>query len=232
MRSVFKSLLSGRKALQAKIDKFNEKTDRETREDANAGLALYNELIDYMHTYEWLKKDSSKEKMKVYIESGFDYEVLMGKFNLSYDNAKTTVKWATKQFRQKIGENTVSLLQQGFPYEARASYETHTGKLKMENLIMSDLVDALPDEEYFPYSLEECKYELRVLYQYSKKKMESVIGKADLKKLAYIRHLIEGSSKRAELFRPYMFDVLEGLTSIDEIIEWEEDIKNQDVSLD
>ena len=62
--------------------------------------------------------------------------------------------------------------------------------------------------------------------------MESVIGKADLKKLAYIRHLIEGSSKRAELFRPYMLDVLEGLTSIDEIIEWEEDIKNQNVSLD
>ena len=82
MRSVFKSLLSGRKALQAKIDKFNEKTDRETREDANAGLALYNELIDYMYSYDWLKKDSSKEKMKVYIESGFDYEVLMGKFNL------------------------------------------------------------------------------------------------------------------------------------------------------
>lgn len=29
-----------------------------------------------------------------------------------------------------------------------------------------------------------------------------------------------------------MLDVLEGLTSIDEIIEWEEDIKNQNVSLD
>ena len=58
MRSVFKSLLSGRKALQAKMDKFNEKTDRETREDAKAGLALYNELIDYMYSYDWLKKDS------------------------------------------------------------------------------------------------------------------------------------------------------------------------------
>lgn len=227
MRSVFKAIIENRQKLKDKLEYKAEKIGVEEKEVLKDSLSVYNELYKYMLSFEWLDKPKAKEKMECFIKSRFDYEVFMEKFDISYFSAKSTVKNCSKRFRSKIGENTLSLLEQGFPDEAKFSFYIHSGKSALQDILLDDFISELPEGSFETYSLEDCQLELKVYKQLSRAMLEKYLSKVDRKKMAYIRHLLEGSSKKAELLRPYLYDVLTLETSIEEVVEWEEDILNQ-----
>lgn len=223
MLTIFKQIAK----LYKTITYEQEKTDKDT--DKGKALQttkdLLEEVMEYVDSFDWLKKDKSKEKVQFFLESGEDYDLLCKQYNITKDTAYNTIRWASKQLRDKIGENTVSLIKDGYIEEARAAFYQGVGRLGIERLVVSDLLEYLPEPKYTTFYLEECKTELTILKNLSLSTLESYTKAMNEKKMAYILFLIIGKSKKSDLYRPYLIQLLEGKIKVGDLIEIAEEIE-------
>ncbi|MBR3792010.1 MAG: hypothetical protein IKK18_04840 [Clostridia bacterium] len=221
----FKSLSKTYASTLQELEYVEQGSDRENT--LLLAKQLLEEIIDYLKSYKWLYKQSSKEKIKVWIESGYDYDVLCEQFNISYEGARWSVSWANSQFKKKIGENTIKLIKEGLIEEARAAFYVGTGKLSVDMFVGSDCLDSLPDAKYNIYSLAECENELKILCLFSKARLQKYLEVMDEEKMAYVLWLLTGKSKKSDVFRPYLISMLSDELEAEELIYMEEDIKRQ-----
>jgi len=204
-----------------------EKVQRELTVNENEFVQqkreLLSEIIDYINSYKWLSGRILKEKVKCYLSCGFDYGFLCENFNISYDSARSSIKWASKQLRKRIGEHTLELIREGNIEEARLAFYIGTDVIKKEDFILNDLILELPEPQ-FTASLDfsDCKNELIILCNLSRARLKYYIDVMDKRKMAYLLHLMEGSSVRANTKRPLLLNYLTGGLSLNELIEEEE----------
>ena len=184
---------------------------------------LLSEIIDYINSYKWLSGRKLKEKVKCYLSCGFDYGFLCENFNISYKSARSSMKWASKQLRKRIGEHTLELIREDNIEEARLAFYIGTDVIKKEDFILNDLILELPEPQ-FTASLDfsDCKNELIILCNLSRARLKYYIDVMDKRKMAYLLHLMEGSSVRANTKRPLLLNYLTGDLSLNELIEEEE----------
>lgn len=223
MLTIFKQIAKLYKAFTYEQDRVAEGSDR--GKELQIAKDLLEEVMEYVDSFEWLKKDKSKEKVQFFLESGEDYDLFCKRFDITRETAYNTIRWASKQLREKIGENTVSLIRDGYIEEARAAFYQGTGRLGIEQFVVSDLIEHLPEAKYTTYYLEECKTELAILKNLGLSTLMHYIQVMDERKMAYILFLIEGKSKKSDLYRPYIIQLLEGKIKVDDLIEIEEEIK-------
>lgn len=189
---------------------------------------LLEEIVKYVNSMEWLKREKTKEKILFYIKSGYDYEALCKEFNITYEAAKNAVKWASKQLKAKIGRNTVQLTRFGYIEEARVAFYVGIGKISRENLFVSDLNGILPEGKYSAiYNLQDCVAELALLRRMSLAYLKKYADKVDIKKMAYLLSLIEGESRKATWLRPYIINMIQGYTTLEDLLGMEEKIKKE-----
>ena len=225
MDNVFRSLLKQYTSTITALDSVEVGSDRETiLLDAKD---LLEEIIAYLKSYKWLYKKGSKEKIQVYLESGYDYEVLCEKCNITYDNAKSSVAWAGSQFKKKIGENTIKLIKEGYIDEARSAFYAKSGQVTVESYITPSGLEILPSPKFDIYSLESCKTELQILRLISKATFKKYEDLMDKDKMAYLLWLLEGSSRKSDLYRPFIQAILSDTMTTEELIELEPSIKAQ-----
>ena len=159
MLTIFKQIAKLHKEFAYEQEKVKKDSDRD--KELQTIIDLLEEIIEYVDSFDWLKKDKSKEKVQFFLESGEDYDLLCKQYDISKDTAYNTIRWASKQLRDKIGENTVSLIKDGYIEEARAAFYQGTGRLGIEKFVVSELLEHLPEPKYTTYYLEECKTEDR-----------------------------------------------------------------------
>ena len=189
---------------------------------------LLSEVVDYVNSMKWLSRTPAKKKIAFFIKSGYDYEALCTEFDISYESAKNSVKWASKQLKSKIGEHTIKLIRDGYISEARDAFYVGTGQISRENLFLSDIARILPESKFSAaYDLQDCLTELVYLSKISLDYIEKLAKKVDKHKLAYLLSLIEGSSRKATWLRPYIIDMLMGYMKIEELLVMEEKIKEE-----
>lgn len=225
MLTIFKQIAKLYKTITYEQDKVAEDSDR--GKELQIAKDLLEEVIEYVDSFDWLKKDKSKEKVQFFLESGEDYDLLCKQYDISKDTAYNTIRWASKQLRDKIGENTVSLIKDGHIEEARAAFYSGIGRLGIEKFVVSDLLEHLPEAKYTTYYLEECKTELTILRNFSLSILKNYLKAMDTKKMAYILFLLEGKSKKSDLYRPYLIQLLEGKIKVDDLIEIGEEIQEE-----
>lgn len=223
MLTIFKQIAKLYKTITYEQEKVNEDSDK--GKELQVTKELLEEVMVYVDSFEWLKKDKSKEKVQFFLESSEDYDLLCKQYGISKDTAYNTIRWASKQLRDKIGKNTVSLIRDGYIEEARAAFYQGTGRLGVEKFVVSDLLDYLPESKYTTFYLEECKTELTILRNFSLSILKNYIKAMDDKKMAYILFLLEGKSKKSDLYRPYLIQLLEGKIKVDDFIEISEEIE-------
>ena len=217
MENIFKALSKEYNAVKDKQD-----------EDLIEKKELLVEVVDYVNSMKWLSRTPVKKKITFFIKSGYDYEALCTEFNISYESAKNSVKWASKQLKSKIGEHTVKLIRDGYISEARDAFYVGTGQISRENLFLSDIARVLPESKFSAaYDLQDCLSELVYLRKISLNYIEKHAKNVDKTKLAYLLSLIEGDSKKAVWLRPYLIDMLMGYMKIEELLSVEEKIKEE-----
>ena len=217
MENIFKALSKEYNAVKDKQD-----------EDLIEKKELLVEVVDYVNSMKWLSRTPVKKKITFFIKSGYDYEALCTEFNISYESAKNSVKWAAKQLKAKIGEHTVKLIRDGYISEARDAFYVGTGQISRDNLFLSDIARVLPESKFSAaYDLQDCLSELEFLRKISLDYIKKLTKKVDKSKLAYLLSLIEGSSRKATWLRPYIIDMLMGYMNIEELLVMEEKIKEE-----
>ena len=217
MESIFKALSREYNAVKDSQD-----------ENLQDKKELLSELINYVNSMKWLSRTPAKKKITFFIKCGYDYEAFCAEFNISYESAKNSVKWAAKQLKSKIGEHTVRLIRDGYIEEARLAFYTGSGQISRETLFLSDMVAILPESKFSAaYDLQDCLTELVYLRKISLDYIEKHAKKVDKHKLAYLLSLIEGSSRKATWLRPYIIDMLMGYMKIKDLLLVEEKIKEE-----
>ena len=223
--NVIRELIREKKKTNEMLQKTPENED--DYEFLTDKLSVIEELLDYVYSYAWVKQDKIKEKIKFFIESGFDYELYCTTYNVSYESARNSAKYAYSLLIKKIGENTVSLVKKGYIDEARAAFYSKTGRVTEERYISKGLIDILPEEKFTAgIGLKECHNELVMLSNMSTFRLCRYKQVMDKDKMAYVLHLLVGSSKRADLFRPYMMAYLSNRLTYEELLKAGEDILN------
>lgn len=189
---------------------------------------LLEEIVEYVNSMKWLTRVKTKEKIMFYIKSGYDYGALCKEFGITYEAAKNAVKWASKQLKAKIGRTTVQLIRFGYIEEARVAFYVGIGKISRDNLFMSDLNDILPESKYSAiYTLQDCITELALLRKMSLAYLSKYAEKVDSSKLAYLLSLIEGDSRKATWLRPYIINMIQGYTKLEDLLAMEEKIRKE-----
>ena len=127
--NVFNELAKLQQRVNAELKNAREGSDEEASLYERA--ELLDKIVAYRDSYSWLYKNTSKERIKVYIESGYDYQALCDAFNIDYENASATVVWASKQFRKRIGEKTLQYIREGYINEAEGLFLVSMGKAQV-----------------------------------------------------------------------------------------------------
>ncbi len=217
MESIFKALSREYNAVKDSQD-----------ENLQDKKELLRELVDYVNSMKWLSRTPAKKKISFFIKSGYDYDAFCAEFNISYEAAKNSVKWASKQLKAKIGEHTLELIRDGYIKEASDAFYVGTGQISRENLFLSDIAKVLPESKFSAaYDLQDCLTELVYLRKISLDYIEKHARKVDKNKLAYLLSLIEGRSRKAMWLRPYIIDMLMGYMKIEDLLLAEEKIKEE-----
>lgn len=215
MESIFKSLSKEHNSVKNNPD-----------EAVAAKRELLEEIVEYVNSLGWLSRTKTKDKVRFFIKSGYDYEALCKEFGITYESAKNAIKWASKQLKAKIGRNTVQLIRFGYIEEARIAFYVGVGKISRDNLFVSDLNNLLPESKYSAiYDLQDCIAELALLRKMSLAYLKKYSDKIDNKKMAYLLSLIEGDSRKATWLRPYIINTIQGYTKIEDLLAMEEKIK-------
>lgn len=191
----------------------------------HADLSMLEEIDDYLHSFAWLRKQQTKDKIRVYLDGCFDYNLLCEQFGISYENAKNSVHWAATQFESKIGWHTLKLIEQGYTEEARAAFYIGTGQLKVEQLIAEECAGRLPEPQYDIFRLADCEQELKALRLVSRATLSEYMSSIDEKKMAYLMYLLKGSTKKGAMYRPYLIALLTGSLHEKDLIAMENEIR-------
>lgn len=198
--------------------------------DAEADLVekqeLLEEIMKYRDSYDWLYKNTSKDRMRVYLENGCDYNAVCENFNIDYENATSAVNWGTSQFEKKIGKHTIEYIKKGYTEEARAAFYTGSGKMSLEKIITKDFQKYLPEPKYTSFSLKECEFELKVLKHISNYYLLDLARHMNKEKMAYLLYLIKGTSKKADIYKLQLLCYMQDMnSSVEELIEAESDMQ-------
>lgn len=223
MANIFKRLKNLHNATVVRLDSSIPGSDDEAVYQES--LILLEEIDEYLHSFVWLRKQQTKEKMRVYLDGCFDYNILCEQFGISYENAKNSVHWAAVQFESKIGWHTLKLIEQGYIEEARAAFYIGTGQLKIEQLVTEQCAGQLPAPRYDIFSLADCEQELKTLRLVSKATLSEYMNSVDNKKLAYLMYLLKGSTKKGAMLRPYLIALLTGGLHEQDLIAMESEIR-------
>ena len=182
-------------------------------------MALLQEIVDYIKTYQWVKQQSVKEKVKTYLTNDYDYTIVCDVHKVSYDAARQTIKWACDQLEKKIGRNTILDLKENDIEGARASFYISMGKIKVKDLLLSELAEQLPDPQYGVFDLSDCTNELKILHMMSAARLDYFMGKIDMAKLAYVMYLLYGHSEVADYYRPYLIELMQNKISVNDMLD-------------
>lgn len=194
---------------------------------------LLEEIIEYRDSYSWLYKNTSKDRMRVYLENGCDYNAVCENFGIDYENATSTVAWGTSQFEKKIGKHTLEYIKKGYIDEARAAFYTGAGKVSLKTTVIEEFQKYLPEPKYCSFSLKDCKTELQILKHVSKYYILDLIRHMDKEKMAYLLYLIEGTSKKADIYKLQLLCYIQDSNfSVDELIELESEMQKDLNKLD
>lgn len=228
--NVIKDLIREKNNAEKKLSITPEQT--EEYDNLCDKVDLLKEIIEYIKGFTWVKHVDTREKIKFLVESDFDFELYMDRFEVDYTSAKNLAKYCYKLLYQRIGENTLKLIKDGYLAEARSAFYVGIGKVKKEDYVIQSLIDILPDSKFTAaLDLEECRNELTVLSNMSVWRLKYYDENIDKDKMAYVLHLLEGKSKKADLFRPYLIAFLQNKLTYEDLLEIEEEIKQEQMYL-
>lgn len=178
--------------------KTTDKRDVKRLKLINAQLGLLVEILDYVKTFDWLKKADYKEKIQTYWFSKLNNNVLVEQYGLTQNNANNTILYANDRLREKLGENTLQLILDGEVDKARNQFYVNSGKIKLENMILSDVFKILKvsSEKPVDVSSEESLKVLKFLCDYSVAEMQRRYNDLDKGSQQYIRYILEGKSPK------------------------------------
>lgn len=78
-----------------------------------AKLKILTRIIAYVNSYEWLSRAQTREKMKAFLQSKYNYREVAERFGIKKSTLQVAISHANRRLEQKIGSKTIDLNLEG-----------------------------------------------------------------------------------------------------------------------
>lgn len=113
-------------------------------------LQFLTTLLSYANGLEWISHQKTKEKIRAYLKSNFQYKAVARRFGVSLNSLQVSISYASKKLHGKIGASLL-LLQQGDLEAAEREFLIAIDRRKPLDLYLDGFVENLPDAEEAPH---------------------------------------------------------------------------------
>lgn len=208
-KNIFRELENLR--VQTRLTLMDKNITEDTKIIYKEKLFALHELKSYLDSFDWLSHNKTKERVKVFIQTKFNTEESVKKLEESSKTAFETSMWyASKKFKESIGDSTLSLISEGRVAEGLRHFYIKTGQLNISTITSKEVVDLLPEPSDLNGVIHTslCRAELRILKGLTLKNISSTFAKLNSDKLSLLRHVLESTdykyTKQRELIYRYL----------------------------
>ena len=222
---VLKELEDSIIGLKNRLENLNstDEIDKVEYEETEKKLNALREILEYVDTYKWVKHKKVIEKVKFVRNCRYDYSLIRDELDMTADALKSFMYRVNTNLSLKIGENTIkTILTGGESINIGLSvFRVLTGSLPLEDILLKETFESLPNKKYTTFSLKDCIEEIQYLYTYSKVGREFEEMDLDQNKLAFIRYILESETEKYKVEQRNLLAVLRGkFKTIDEYIDY------------
>lgn len=174
---------------------------------------LLKEIKKYRDEMEWLKKQETKDRIRFYISNGYSISKTSKVYGMDTDSAiKTSIWYASKQFRTAIGKDTLNLIENNELESAELEFKLNTGGLDIESFLIKGVTDLVPELTTVDksISISECEKELKFLKNFSKDVIDTILSRIDIEKLALLMYMLKGKETDYTEQRALVYSYLTG----------------------
>ncbi|MFC5530477.1 hypothetical protein [Cohnella yongneupensis] len=181
-------------------------------------LQLLTTLIAYVNSFEWITHRQTKEKIRVFLRSNFQYKAVAQKLGISLNSLQVSVSYASKKLQEKMGTSLL-LLQRGDLEAAEREFLIAIGRSEPFDLCLEGFSETMPDAEEIPdVDLTTCLGELKLLVFFTRWHVQKLVGSYDVKKLKMLLHIITSLDPMYVQERDTLIRCLDGNISVAEAI--------------
>lgn len=175
----------------------------------------------YLLSYDWLSHKKTKERVELFIKSGFDYRGCAEQLGIKLNAFETSMVYAGNKFKDKIGQDTLSTILGGQVTAGLLQYQIGVGELKLKSLIPSEIVSKLPPAKNdVLLSIEDCKDELELFKRIALLDIVNTMRSLDKDKFSFLRHILESTDSRHAVSRELIISYMLGFyKDVDEILK-------------
>lgn len=177
-------------------EKKSSKYEQEVKDIIKEQKKLIEEMVEYVRSFDWIKHEKTKERVRVYTKARFDYSIMCEQLDIPYDAAKSTISYINSELKKKLGETTLNLLMEGRVEDARLIFYFSSKKMRVDDFMLDCSMKAVPEPSFMTLSLSECAKELRYLQAFSKAHFEKWQNVIDKDKMAYIQYIMISDNPR------------------------------------
>lgn len=214
--NIFLELEMNKKSVEKEIEKLKD-IDSVELKFLNKKLKALREIETYVNSYEWCKSSAMMERVIELREVGFDYSLIKA-MGYTPDSLKSFMYRCTKSVKEKIGEDTISMIMDSTDFSndninaALIGFRILTKKFDLNNLLLSEVLNYVPDGKNLErvYKISDCIDEINFLYGFSKIAMEFNFSDLDVDKLNTIIYILTHQTERYKSFQSVAFQLLLG----------------------
>jgi hypothetical protein len=170
------------------------------------------QIVDYAIELDWIKHQYSKDRLKYFFNSGFEYQITADHFGVSKNSIEASVSYSAKKFEKLIGgKATLNLIKKGQIEEAITQFNIATGKVNPDDWFIDGVNYALPTpKDGIPYKLQNFRKELNFLSLFSKVNFKALVKAQNQENLSHLLYILNSTESKYASERDILCKLLKG----------------------
>lgn len=208
-RNVFRHLKNAIEHVREQVEVF--KRDPKFHQQELYKLNALNEIKDYVYGCSWLTNEKTKLRVQNFLIHDLNYKKVASLLNTSQNALEVTISYANKIVKEKIGENTIQLILDGYVDTAMTQFRISVGRYNVMGLVLTEILGMLPEGELLPnISVADCKQELVFLKTLTYKNISDVLDRLSKERLTFLRYVLESNDSDYSFHRDMIARYLSG----------------------
>lgn len=193
----------------------NPLVDEEAKQLEEKRYDALMEIIKYARSLDFLSHESTKEKLRFFFQSRFDYKKTANHFGCPLNNIESAVSYAGKRLERRIGRDTVQMIVQAQTQDAldaaMLQFRVGTNSCSGQNLFLCNMSEWFPEPAKMGFrDLSEFRMELQLLQMFSMSFFQHFLDSVDHKRLAHLLYILQSADNVHVMERQVLYRILQG----------------------
>lgn len=202
----------------------------ETRLLWHKKFSLLDEILGYVASLRWVARSESKSRMKVLIETGYNYETTAKIFNVSVHSVRAMASYTLGNLEKKIGKDTIDILMKGEIDKAELQFRIGTGSFVINEIFVKGVYRLIPEgRKQGNMNLLECLEELEYLKSLTILEIRKKLDTLKSERFEHIIGILESSDSRYVYEKAIIYKYLNDNMNGSRLKELLEELEGEDI---